>query len=175
MFLYDTAKCEDPNLVLQLNDSALKIEGCDDLIPVEGSTIRFSCPPGLELTGPDSATCTEYGEWEPDPSGLTCNVSESNTICIIVITIMKTPYNYSGYSSTLEGTTVRIWCTDMPFQAEEITSICLRNTSAIHNNNGIWELVFDSQERCSVLSASGKTKHYCLILFYITKSCLLFM
>ena len=87
------AKCEDPNLLLQLhNDSTPKIEGYDDLIPgpVEGSTIRFSCPPGLELTGPDSATCTEYGEWEPDPSGLTCNVSESNTICIIVITIMKT-------------------------------------------------------------------------------------
>ena len=46
----------------------------------------------------------------------------------------------------------------MPFQAEEITSVCLRNTTAVHNNNGIWELVFDSrsQESCSVLSASGK-------------------
>ena len=127
---------------------------------MEGSTIRFSCPPGLELTGPDSATCTEYGEWEPDPSGLTCNVSESNIICIIMKTPLLKTNNYSGYSSTLEGTTVRIWCTDMPFQAEEIASICLRNTTAIHNNNGIWELVFDSrsQESCSVLSASGKIK-----------------
>jgi hypothetical protein len=76
VFLY-AAKCEDPNLLLQLNnESALIIEGYDDLIPVEGSTIRFSCPSGLELTAPNSTTCTEYGEWEPDPRGLMCNVSE---------------------------------------------------------------------------------------------------
>ena len=43
-----------------------------DLIPVEGTTITFSCPAGTALIGPDSATCTENGEWEPDPSGLTC-------------------------------------------------------------------------------------------------------
>ena len=63
---------------------------------------------------------------------------------------------YSGYNSTLEGATVTIWYTDMPSQAEEITSICLRNTTAVYSNNGTWELVFDPRERCSVLSASGK-------------------
>ena len=52
-------------------DSVPKVLGSDGL-PVEGNTIRFSCPPGLVIVGPDSATCTEDGEWEPDPSGLWC-------------------------------------------------------------------------------------------------------
>ena len=44
------------------------------MIPTfEGSTVSFSCPPGFVLTGPDSATCTGNGEWEPDPRGITCN------------------------------------------------------------------------------------------------------
>ena len=51
------------------------IEGHGGL-PVEGSTIVFSCPPEL---GPISATCTENGEWKPDPSGLMCNDSSSST------------------------------------------------------------------------------------------------
>ena len=38
---------------------------------------------------------------------------------------------------------------------EENTSLCTElNTTAVCNNNGIWEL--DSQDRCSVFSASGK-------------------
>ena len=52
------------------------IEGYDDLISIEGSTVRFSCPPGWELIGPDSAICTENGEWEPDPRQLMCNESK---------------------------------------------------------------------------------------------------
>ena len=34
----------------------------------------FSCPPGLELTGrrPNSATCTEEGQWELDSSMPMC-------------------------------------------------------------------------------------------------------
>ena len=45
-------------------------------LPVEGSTIMFSCPPGMDLIGSNSATCMENGEWEPDPSGLMCNDSK---------------------------------------------------------------------------------------------------
>ena len=63
-----TAKCGHPNLV--------NVEGYDDnLSALEGSTIRFSCPPWLELIGPDSATCIGNGEWEPDPSELMCEDS----------------------------------------------------------------------------------------------------
>ena len=44
--------------------------------PIEGSTITFSCPPGLVLIGPNLATCMDNGEWEPVLSGLICNDSK---------------------------------------------------------------------------------------------------
>lgn len=43
---------------------------------VEGSTVSFSCPAGIVLIGPNSATCMENGVWEPDPSQLMCNNSQ---------------------------------------------------------------------------------------------------
>ena len=52
-------------------DSVPKVLGYDNL-QYEGSTVTFVCPPGLVLIGSSSATCTENGEWEPDPSGLMC-------------------------------------------------------------------------------------------------------
>ena len=39
------------------------IEGYDSL-SIEGSTVRFSCPPSLALIGPNSVACTENGKWE---------------------------------------------------------------------------------------------------------------
>ena len=39
---------------------------------VEGSTIKFSCPPGFALTGPSTAVCTQNGDWEPDPREAMC-------------------------------------------------------------------------------------------------------
>ena len=61
------------------NDTVPRVESYDDNIMVptlEGSTVSFTCPPGFMLTGPDSATCAESGEWEPDPRGIMCNNSE---------------------------------------------------------------------------------------------------
>ena len=64
--------CRQPDL--QLADSSQIVVGYDDnVIPVEGTTINFSCSPGLVLNGSSIATCTENGEWEPDPSGVECN------------------------------------------------------------------------------------------------------
>ena len=45
---------------------------CSDSVQLEGCSITFSCPPGWEVNGPNSATCTGNGEWEPDPTGLMC-------------------------------------------------------------------------------------------------------
>jgi hypothetical protein len=53
---------------------------CSYSIQIEGCTITFSCPPGLELNGSNSATCTGDGEWEPDPSWLTCNNSKGKEL-----------------------------------------------------------------------------------------------
>ena len=58
--------------MLSGNYSVPGIEALDGILPIEGATFNFSCPPGLALIGPNSTTCTENGEWEPDPSGLTC-------------------------------------------------------------------------------------------------------
>ena len=59
------------------NESVPKVVSTEDLTPVEGKTVTFSCPPGFKLIGFDTVTCTENGKWEPDPSGLICNNSIS--------------------------------------------------------------------------------------------------
>ena len=38
----------------------------------EGSILNFTCPPGLVLTGPNTTTCMENGEWEPDSRQAKC-------------------------------------------------------------------------------------------------------
>ena len=58
--------------MLSGNYSVPRIEALDSILPKEGATLNFTCPPGLVLIGPNSTTCTGNGEWEPDPSGLTC-------------------------------------------------------------------------------------------------------
>ena len=76
------ANCGHPEMLFTVrNDSDLvpkvAFVGTDDLIPVEGTTVTFSCPSGFELIGPHTATCRENGIWEPDPSGLICSISSS--------------------------------------------------------------------------------------------------
>ena len=63
------ASCGHPQLFLWrvTNDSVSNIEGYDGLPALEGTTVRFSCPPGMSLTELNSATCTENGEWELGP------------------------------------------------------------------------------------------------------------
>ena len=79
LFMIYIAICRRPSLIPVCTcsaDSIPRLVGFDDNItPVEGSTVRFSCPPGLELIGPDSATCRENGEWGPDIKGIMCNHS----------------------------------------------------------------------------------------------------
>ena len=75
MFILCVANCGHPELFAPSNDSNVpKVAGYDNL-PVEGKTITFSCPLGSVLIGSNSASRTENGEWEPDPSGLMCNES----------------------------------------------------------------------------------------------------
>lgn len=39
---------------------------------VAGTSLMFACPSGLILTGPNTTTCLENGQWEPDPSQVKC-------------------------------------------------------------------------------------------------------
>ena len=77
MYILCVANCGHPELSfssIASNDShtpnTLGYDSED--LPIEGKTVRFDCPPGSMLTGPNSATCSENGEWEPDPSQLIC-------------------------------------------------------------------------------------------------------
>ena len=57
------AKCGYPLVA----DTSLRITGYHNPA-LEGATLTFSCPPGKILTGPNTTTCMENGEWEPDPT-----------------------------------------------------------------------------------------------------------
>ena len=62
------------------NDSVPMVEALGDTdLPVQGTTFTFRCPPGRALIGPNSTTCTETGEWEPDPSEAMC-MGKSDTM-----------------------------------------------------------------------------------------------
>ena len=39
---------------------------------IEGTIATFSCPAELVLTGPNTTTCMENGEWEPDLKETMC-------------------------------------------------------------------------------------------------------
>ena len=56
----------------------------------ENSTVRFSCSSGFKLIGPDSVTCTENGDWVPDPSGIVCNMSLEGE-CAMMHKLVPTP------------------------------------------------------------------------------------
>ena len=44
----------------------------ENSIAMKGAVANFSCPPGLVLIGPNTTTCMENGEWEPDLTNLDC-------------------------------------------------------------------------------------------------------
>ena len=70
LLLYPAVKCSYPPVDymgiimdnIHVNDKGPK---------VPETTIIFSCPPGLELTG-TYTTCNKNGEWDPDPRDITC-------------------------------------------------------------------------------------------------------
>ena len=62
-----------------VNDSLLHIEDYDGL-SIENTVITFSCPPGFMLVGPNSATCTRNGEWEPNFAGVMCRTTTGNQL-----------------------------------------------------------------------------------------------
>ena len=45
-----------------------------DLPTEQGTTINLICPPATSfmITGQNSITCMENGEWEPDPTSILC-------------------------------------------------------------------------------------------------------
>ena len=46
---------------------------------LEGNTISYSCASGLKIAGANTSTCRDNGQWEPDPSDITCT-GNHNTV-----------------------------------------------------------------------------------------------
>ena len=65
MLMLFIATCGYKELLTTINDSIIRVLS-DNRLPVEGSTVTFSCPPGMEQIGlgSNSVTCTDNGEWE---------------------------------------------------------------------------------------------------------------
>ena len=72
MLLYTAravTRCKDIRLLV--GESVVISDYVEPLL--SGKTITFTCPPGMELTGHNTTTCMENGEWEPDPREVICN------------------------------------------------------------------------------------------------------
>jgi hypothetical protein len=50
-------------------------------VALEGDSVSFTCSSGLVLTGPNSSTCMENGEWEPDPREVACKGDAESSKC----------------------------------------------------------------------------------------------
>ena len=88
--MYYVGKCDDP-LMLIHND--IIIVGYEDPA-LEGENITFTCPTGAILTGPNSSTCVENGEWEPDPREVECSVFGTTSTTIPSTTLYATKFSY---------------------------------------------------------------------------------
>ena len=73
ILLIATVTCDYP----EINDhiDSIRVSGSSNPA-LEGTSIKFHCPPGQELTGSESTTCMANGEWKPDPRNITCNESK---------------------------------------------------------------------------------------------------
>jgi hypothetical protein len=70
VFLLHTANCG--LLFLSTADNVSIPNVMHSGLPIEGSVVNLSCPPGMILNGTNTTTCTRNGEWEPDPQDAEC-------------------------------------------------------------------------------------------------------
>ena len=64
-----TAQCKD---IEKFIDEGILAAGHSESPALEGTSVLFSCPPGLVLAGLNTTTCMGNGEWEPDPNRAKC-------------------------------------------------------------------------------------------------------
>ena len=63
-------QCKD--LQLEVAKDSNPVLMYSDLNRIKGTTVSFTCPPGLVLNGTIPVTCTGNGEWEPDSQDVKC-------------------------------------------------------------------------------------------------------
>ena len=58
-------------LLRQISNNVIELMGHNQPAIV-GASATFTCPPTHVLIGPNTTTCMENGEWEPDPRQVEC-------------------------------------------------------------------------------------------------------
>ena len=95
VIVYNSAACQDVILAGKCGDpmeqTTALAEGYVDPA-LEGQTITFICPRGLILSGSNSSTCMENGEWEPDPREVECTGTPVTTTTSIGTDICRNMY-----------------------------------------------------------------------------------
>ena len=87
---YYVGKCNDP---LTLIHSDVIVMGYEDPA-LEGENITFTCPTGAILTGSNTSTYLENGEWEPDLRDVECSVLVTSITTIPSMTLYATKFSY---------------------------------------------------------------------------------
>ena len=98
-------RCSDPLTLIDVN---VLIEAYEDPA-LEGENITFSCPIGLVMIGPNSATCMKSGEWKPDPSVVICTGGSIIIVCCNNVPLSCHTYNI--FQFTVKNTFVSISAT----------------------------------------------------------------
>ena len=62
--------CDLPTQLL--NHSVIVDAGSQEIPPIEGQLITYTCSTGFILTGPNTSVCMGNREWEPDPGEVEC-------------------------------------------------------------------------------------------------------
>ena len=145
---FSIANCGHPeSQLLSTNDSVPRVDGLDDILPIGGSTVTFSCPPGLVLIGLNSATCTENGEWEPDLSELMCTgkscllcYSYIPMNCSIIVACEHPLLNQSVGSSLyiLDYSEPAVVGTTVSFNCSEPGEVLTDPNTATCMEDGLW-------------------------------------
>ena len=86
-----------------------------------GTSITFDCPPGLELTGSESATCMENGEWEFDLRNITCSRRKPNKFYTKLLLAIRSAYHVNLLCNKINGKNPAwLHMTRVGFRFEEI-------------------------------------------------------
>ena len=96
------AYCGNP-LPSATNDSLQKVIAYSDM----PTTVYFSCPSDLVLTGPNATTCVNNSRWKPDPSKVLCTKADSEFIQLVCMFVHHR--KLTNFNTKLQSMIIIIW------------------------------------------------------------------
>ena len=71
IIIHITVTCDCLPIQL-LHRPVTEVMESQDIPPIEGQFITYTCPPGFILIGPNTSVCKGNREWVPDPGEVDC-------------------------------------------------------------------------------------------------------